>query len=124
MLYIGFTMLHGADGEDETCRFIMHNQNPPFVQKNGRMLTKYQDAIDFGFKVVVLLETSFAFNARRLETMLQTQFWDHPNRLCFLNRFLVPKIFQKIKGSINYNFEYMIVDHHRTLVGNSWVCFF
>ena len=81
MLYIGFTMQYGADGDDETCRFLMHNQNPPFVQKNGRMLTKYQDAIDFGFKVVVLLETSFAFNARRLETMLQTLFWDHPNRL-------------------------------------------
>ena len=81
MLYIGFTMRHGADGDYETFRFLMHGQNPPFVQKNGMMLTKHQDAIDFGFKVVVLLETSFAFNARRLETILQTLFWDHPNRL-------------------------------------------
>jgi hypothetical protein len=81
MLYIGFSMQHGAKGEYEQFRFAMHDQSPPFAQKNGNKLTKPQDAFDFGFKVVVLLETSFAFNARRLETMLQTQFWEHPNRL-------------------------------------------
>jgi hypothetical protein len=81
MLYIGFSMRDGAAGYYEMFRFAMHHEGPPFDLKNGKKLTKPQEVLDFGFKTAVLLETSFAFNVRRMETMLQSHFWDHPHRL-------------------------------------------
>ena len=74
-------MRDGTVGWREMFRFALDSQGPPFVRRTGEKLTKPQDLLDMGFKTMVLHETSFAYNARRLETALQAHFWDERNRL-------------------------------------------
>ena len=81
LIYLGFSMRDGQSGFFEMFRFAMDSQGPAFRKKNGDKITNPQDLLDLGFKTIVLHETSFAYNARRLETMLHTHFWDERNRL-------------------------------------------
>ncbi len=80
ILYIGFMMREGADGEREPFCFAMRSQpkggRPAFVLKSGERLANPEDLTD---QFLVLHECSFAYNIRRLETMLHTHFWDHHN---------------------------------------------
>ena len=81
LIYFGFSMRDGTSGFFEMFRFAIDSQGPAFRKQNGDKITTPQDLLDLGFKTIVLHETSFAYNARRLETALQTHFWDERNRL-------------------------------------------
>ena len=81
ILYIGFSMRDGTAGWREMFRFALDSQGPPFVRRTGVKITNPQDLLDTGFTTLILHETSFAYNARRLETALQAHFWDERNRL-------------------------------------------
>jgi hypothetical protein len=75
-------MRDGLVGFFEMFRFAMDSQGPAFRKTTGEKITNPQDLIDMGFKTIVLHETSFAYNARRLETALQTHFWDERTTGC------------------------------------------
>ena len=79
LIYFGFSMRDGQSGFFEFFRFAMDSQGPAFRKTTGEKITSPQDLLDLGFKTIVLHETSFAYNARRLETMLHTHFWDERN---------------------------------------------
>lgn len=68
LIYFGFSMRDGTSGFFEMFRFAMDSQGPAFRKKNGDKIANPQDLLDMGFKTIVLHETSFAYNARRLET--------------------------------------------------------
>ncbi len=81
LIYFGFSMRDGTGGFFEMFLFAMDSQGPAFRKTTGEKIANPQDLLDMGFKTIVLHETSFPYNSRRLETMLHTHFWDERNRL-------------------------------------------
>ncbi len=83
IVYIGITTLDGPKAELEFCRWALKlkaSEIPAITKVDGSIRTTKEDLNALGFKIKVLAEHSFAYNMRRVETLLQTAFFDCRNR--------------------------------------------
>jgi hypothetical protein len=88
IVYIGITTLDGPKGELEFCRWALQlseDLTPAITRADGIPMKKKEDLDRIGFKFNVLAEHSFAFNMRRIETLLHTAFFHRQNR-CWRHR--------------------------------------